>query len=110
MSRAEILEELRALVRPLFPEADVKVVDSAVRVSWRTNDEPARPNKRVQPILISFGEEVMDNLTRAEVRELPERLAEAMVTFVSGKLATFQPRTTSGRHESHVPEEWVYGE
>ena len=59
-------------------------------ISWKTNDDPFRPNKRAAPIYLRFERALMDDMQRATPRQR-EILAAREVDTVKAGLWGYQP-------------------
>jgi len=106
------MEELRDIAKKIIPEADyADIINNSIRLSWKTNDDPERPNKRFQPVIIEIQ---YDRLNPYGINsgELPDNVSpeigKEFAAFVREKRAQFNPRTTKYTEEPHTPENWVF--
>ena len=108
---AELIDQLFEIAKPLFPEADKASIDplpngkKGMRFSWKTNDDPLRPSKRFQPVLIVMHE---DFHTSAFAQKPAAVIHKEFAAFVRNKRAQFNPRTTSHPGESPTEDVWVF--
>ena len=101
-----MLQKLVEIIKSEIPEADeieiAKEPRKAIRVSWATNDDESRPNKRFQPVVIKLYKGL----------KLPadfgDELCKKFATFIRNKRRNFKPRTTENRQESHTPDYWIF--
>jgi hypothetical protein len=86
--RAEFWEALRHL----FPENAVAVPleQGGLLISWKTNDDPFRPNKRSAPIYLRFDPALVERMRLASPRQR-EVLAIQQVETVKAGLWGYQP-------------------
>ena len=93
-------------------DADIQVVGSTfgfdVRVSWRPNDDPERPNKMSKTILIRVSHEASQDFTIASAHDQANAY-HRLNSFLSQKLANCDPRHNAPRHESPPVEQWLIG-
>lgn len=90
------MDDIRATcweaIRHLFPPNAVAIAleHGDLLISWKTNDDPFRPNKRSAPIYLRFDPGLVDTLrlASAEQREL---LAAREVETVKAGLWGYQP-------------------
>lgn len=88
----EIRAEFWEAMRHLFPENAVAIPlqQGDLLVSWKTNDDPFRPNKRSAPIYLRFDPVLVERMRLASPRER-EGLAEREVETVKAGLWGYQP-------------------
>ena len=88
----EIRAELWEAMRHLFPENAVAIPLELgdVLVSWKTNDDPFRPNKRSAPIYLRFDPALVDRMRLASPKQR-EALAVREVQTVRAGLWGYQP-------------------
>jgi len=103
------MQELLEIALEVMPEADNHEIlpppKRAMRLSWKTNDDPDRKNKRFQPVIIELNEFFMQGDLPEHV---PTKLREEFAAFVSHKLQQFNPRTTDSPHQSHTADHWIF--
>lgn len=88
----DIRAEFWEAMRHLFPENAVAIPlqQGDLLVSWKTNDDPFRPNKRSAPIYLRFERALVQKMGLASPRER-EILAEREVETVKAGLWGYQP-------------------
>lgn len=86
--RAEFWEALRHL----FPDSAVAMAleNGDLLVSWRTNDDPFRPNKRSAPIYLRFDSSLLTEMQLATA-EARETIAARAVETVKAGLWGYEP-------------------
>ena len=90
------MDELRAefweALRHLFPDNAVAIAleHGDLLISWKTNDDPFRPNRRSAPIYLRFEQSLMDAMRQASPRQR-EVLAGREVDTVKAGLWGYQP-------------------
>lgn len=86
--RAEIWEALRHL----FPDNAVVVAleNGSLLISWRTNDDPFRPNKRSAPIYLRFDATLVSEMQNATPKTR-EVIAARSVDTVKAGLWGYEP-------------------
>jgi hypothetical protein len=104
------MQELAAIATRHFPDdADITIdpdTHQRIRVSWKTNDDPSRSSKRVQPIIIELHEDFL-NITNPPDHVSPE-IGEEFSAFIRKKRAQFKPRTTEEPNQTHTPDKWIF--
>jgi len=104
---SSFIEELLEIAAAIIPEADVAEIDPktkrAIRLSWKTNDDPSRPNKRFQPVVIELRNDFTDlpNHVSSELRE-------EFSSFIRNKRKQFKPRTTDNPEKPHTADYWIF--
>ena len=88
----EIRAEFWKALRHLFPDNAVALAleQGDLLISWKTNDDPFRPNKRAAPIYLRFERALMENMRQASPRQR-EILAAQEVDTVKAGLWGYQP-------------------
>ena len=88
----EIRAEFWEALRHLFPDNAVALAleQGDLLISWKTNDDPFRPNKRAAPIYLRFERPLMENMRQASPRQR-EILAAQEVETVKAGLWGYQP-------------------
>ena len=88
----EIRAEFWEALRHLFPDNAVAIAleHGDLLVSWKTNDDPFRPNKRSAPIYLRFERALLDAMGEATPRQR-EVLAARQVDTVKAGLWGYQP-------------------
>jgi hypothetical protein len=106
------MEELLDIAKKIIPEADyTEIENNIIRLSWKTNDDPKRPNKRLQPVIIEIQN---DYLTPSGINSskfpdnVSSKIRKEFAAFIRDKRAQFTPRTTKDNQESHTPDYWVF--
>ena len=90
------MDELRAefweALRHLFPDNAVAIAleHGDLLISWKTNDDPFRPNKRSAPIYLRFERSLMDAMVQASPRQR-EVLAAREIDTVKAGLWGYEP-------------------
>lgn len=104
------LRELLEITKTMFPGADqaeiLPLPKRALRISWKTHDDPDRPNKRYQPIIIELHPDFL------AAAPLPDHVNAAVnrefTAFLSSQRAQFKPRTTESPKHPHTPDHWTF--
>jgi len=88
----EIRAEFWETLRQLFPNNAVALAleQGDLLISWKTNDDPFRPNKRAAPIYLRFERALIENMRQASPRQR-EVLAAREVDTVKAGLWGYQP-------------------
>lgn len=88
----EIRAEFWEAIRHLFPSNAVAIAleHGDLLISWKTNDDPFRPNKRSAPIYLRFDPGLADTLRQASPKQR-ELLAAREVETVKAGLWGYQP-------------------
>ena len=88
----EIRTELWQAVQHLFAENAVVILleQGSLLVSWKTNDDPIRPNKRSAPIYLRFDAALLEKMACASAKER-EVLAAREVETVKKGLWGYEP-------------------
>lgn len=88
----DIRTELWEAMRHLFPENAVAIPleQGDLLISWRTNDDPFKPNKRSAPIYLRFEPGLIAKMEAASPRER-EVIALCEVETVKAGLWGYQP-------------------
>lgn len=106
------MQELINIAKEIIPEADIEMENNLLRLSWKTNDDPDRPEKRYQPIIIEIHEELLDFILRINSGKFPQHvspeLRKEFSSFLRYKRSQFNPCTTENLNKSHTPEYWVF--
>jgi len=106
------LEEqiLQAVTEVMPPNVEVRVEpgrkEFKVRVSWKLNDDPERPNKTSKILLICVSHEAVEDYATASCIE-QEAAYRRIVTFLSAKLATFDPQHNEPIYKAPPVVRWV---
>jgi len=106
------MEELFKIAREIITEADVaEIENNIIRLSWKTNDDFNRPNKRFQPVIIEIRNDYLEPPT-VNSSKFPEHASPKIriefATFIRDKRAQFNPRTTKNNEEFNAPERWIF--
>ena len=106
----EFQNEVMSTIRQVMPaDAEIQVVSSTfdfnVGVSWRLNDDPERPNKMSKTIRIHVSHEAAQDFASASEHG-QEDAFRRLNSFLSQKLANFDPKHNAPRHESPPVEQW----
>lgn len=104
-------DQIFQAIKVIMPaNAEINVVSGVrefnVRVSWKLNDDPERPNKMSKTILICVSSEAADdfaNMSAADQRVAYERVSQ----FLSAKLAQFDPQHNVSRYDTPPVVRWV---
>lgn len=103
------IAELMEIAQSVIPEADhADIAPSPTRgfrLSWKTLDDPERPSKRAQPVMVELHPDFMDG--RLPQHVTPE-LRKEFASFIRAKRAAFNPRTTRDRQDSHTADHWIF--
>lgn len=103
------LQELLDIALVVMPEVDQHEFAEAprrgFRLSWKTHDDPHRPSKRVQPIVVELHQDFLDGGTPKHVS--PE-IAEKFASFIRDKRAQFRPKATERAEQTPTPERWTF--
>lgn len=104
-------DEVVSVIRQVMPaDAEIQVNSSTfgfdVGVSWRLNDDPERPNKMSKTILICVSHEAAQDFTSALARDQADACSR-LNSFLSQKLANFDPKHNAPRHEPPPVEQWL---
>ncbi len=88
----EIRGEIWHAVRQLFPENAVALpLDNGdLLISWKTNDDPFRPNKRTSPIYLRFEPSLIERV-RSSGPKQRELIASGQVETVKAGLWGYEP-------------------
>lgn len=88
----EIRAEFWEAIRHLFPLNAVAIAleHGGLLISWKTNDDPFRPNKRSAPIYLRFDPALVDAMRHASPKQR-ELLAAREVETVKAGLWGYQP-------------------
>ena len=88
----EIRAEFWEALRHLFPDNAVAIAleQGDLLISWKTNDDPFRPNKRSAPIYLRFERSLMEDMRQASPRQR-EILAGREVNTVKAGLWGYEP-------------------
>lgn len=88
----EIRAEFWEALHHLFPENAVALalVHGDLLISWKTNDDPFRPNKRSAPIYLRFERTLIETMRQASPRQR-ELIAVRQVEAVKAGLWGYQP-------------------
>jgi hypothetical protein len=88
----DIRAEFWEAIRHLFPENAVAVPleQGDLLISWKTNDDALRPNKRSAPIYLRFEPTLVEKMTLASPRQR-EILVMREVDTVKAGLWGYQP-------------------
>lgn len=103
-------DEVVNIIRQIMPtDAEIQVVSSAfdfdVDVFWKLRDNPKRPNKMSKKISIHISHAAVRDYTSASERD--QAVAYRRVnSFLSQKLANFDPKHNAPRHKSPPVEQW----
>ena len=101
---------LQAIKSAMPQNAEIQVVQGSrelnVGVSWRLSDNPERPNKKSKTISICVTHEAAQDFASASSAD-QEAAYQRVVTFLSAKLAHFDPQHDAPRYEAPPVEKWV---
>ncbi len=88
----EIRAEFWEAIRHLFPQNAValELQHGDLLVSWKTNDDPFRPNKRSAPIYLRFEPGLVDTMRQASPQQRELLTAQEVETVKAG-LWGYQP-------------------
>ena len=88
----EIRAEFWEAIRHLFPPNAVAISleHGDLLISWKTNDDPFRPNKRSAPIYLRFDSALMQAMQQASPRQREIITAREVETVKAG-LWGYQP-------------------
>jgi hypothetical protein len=88
----EIRAEFWEALRHLFPDNAVAIAleHGDLLISWKTNDDPFRPNKRAAPIYLRFEIALLEAMRQASPKQR-EVLAAREVDTVKAGLWGYQP-------------------
>ena len=88
----EIRAEFWEAIRHLFPANAVAIAleHGDLLISWKTNDDPFRPNKRSAPIYLRFDDVLMEGMRQASPRQR-EIITARQVDTVKAGLWGYQP-------------------
>lgn len=88
----EIRAEFWNALRQLFPDNAVAIAleHGDLLISWKTNDDPFRPNKRAAPIYLRFESALLKAMRDASPRQR-EVVAAQQVDTVKAGLWGYQP-------------------
>jgi hypothetical protein len=88
----EIRAEFWEALRHLFPQNAVAIAleHGDLLISWKTNDDPFRPNKRSAPIYLRFEAALLETMRQASPRQR-EALAAREVDTVKAGLWGYEP-------------------
>ena len=105
----ELFSSLMATVKSEFSNADIEKNqvknEPAISVSWKTLDDPLRPSKRFQPVIIKLHEDfATSELAKRSFSEINKEFTE----FIRNKRSQFKPRTTSKPDEPHTADYWIF--
>lgn len=103
-------DEVLDLIRQVMPAtAEVQVVSSAfdfdVDVFWKLDDTPDRPNKISRKISIHFTHAAVQDYTDASADKQADAYRR-IKSLLSRKLASFNPKHDTPRHEAPPVEQW----
>ncbi len=101
---------IQAITAVMPQNAEVRPVQSVdalhVGVSWKLEDDPERPNKMSKTIAICVSHEAAQDFAAASAANqngAPQRVR----TFLAQRLAQFDPKHNTPKHESPPVEKWV---
>lgn len=101
---------IQAITNAMPTGAEIRVVPGVgainVGVSWKLNDDPERPNKMSKTISICVSHEAAQDFASASTADKNEAY-ERVATFLSAKLAAFNPQHNAPKHEAPPVEQWV---
>lgn len=122
-TKDEILGVLRNVAVSSFPETkepdeDISVIpqkfekvpfhSQAIRVVWKTHDDPRRESKEINPIIIrisnTFLQDVIDDISPDVLRVIGIQFA----TFIRNKRRDFTPSAPDHPEKSPIPEYWEF--
>ena len=100
-----IVNEWIELIRPLFPKnARIEIDagnDVVLRIDWKLESDPNRPNKRSRLIRVIIPEEAIDDCTDFKAA------GSKFTKIIKDKLSVFDPDHDTPRYGSSPVEEWV---
>ncbi len=106
-------DEIADAIRKAMPvDAEIQVANSSsgpgfdVSVSWMLNDDPERPNKPSRIISIHVSREASQDFASASTHSQADAYRR-VTSFLSQRLANFDPKHNVPRHESPPVERWV---
>lgn len=106
----DILNVMLKVLEEQFKNADIRPMPNGqfgFHVSEKTNNDPARPSKRYQPIIIQLHE---DFGTSEFIKRPLSEIQKEFSAFVVNKRSKFNPRETKNLNDSHTPEYWIFPE
>ncbi|GAC1603891.1 MAG: hypothetical protein NVS3B2_08780 [Ramlibacter sp.] len=91
----EIRGEIWDALRHLFPENAVALAleQGDLLISWKTNDDPFRPNKRTSPIYLRLDPSLLERMRSASPRQR-ELIATSQIDTVKHGLWGYEPDHT----------------
>lgn len=93
------------LIRPLFPKGARIEIDAGndivLRIDWKLENDPNRPNKRSRLIRVIIPEEVIDDCK--DVKAAGSRIKK----IIQDGLSVFNPDHDTDKYGSPSIEEWV---
>ena len=104
-------EQILQVIKAVMPQnAEIRLIpgteDLKVDVSWKLNNDPERPNKMSKTILICVSHEAAQDF--ASIAASHESTAyRCVTTFLSSKIAAFDPQHNAPRDEVPPIEKWV---
>lgn len=103
-------EILQAIGKAMPPSAEIRVEPGPevfnFNVSWKLNDDPERPNKMSKTISISVSHEAAEDFASASAAHQASAY-KRVASFLSARLAAFDPQHNSPKYESPPVEKWV---
>jgi len=107
------MQELLEIAKEVIPEADKPTIKgNLIRLSWKTNDDRLRKEKRFQPIIIEVQDDFLPPIPGIQGFKFPEHVTPKIrvefITFLRDKRSQFDPRVTENSNQSHTPEYWVF--
>jgi len=104
------MQELLEIALEVMREVDKHDIspppERMIRLSWKTNDDPDRPSRRAQPVIIELHEDFM--VGRELPEHVPPKIRKQFAAFIRQQRARFKPRTTENPHQSHTVDRWVF--
>ena len=105
MMKQPLVNEWVEMIRPLFPKNARIEIDSGndvvLRIDWKLENDPNRPNKRSRLIRVKITEEVIEDCTDSKIA------GSRFMEIIRFHLSVFDPDHDTPRHGSLPEEKWV---
>lgn len=79
--------------------------DLFIRVSWRLNDDPSRPNKKSRNVILAISQEALDDYIYVDDRRRVDA-EHKLSQFIAARLRHFNPRHDTPAHGTPPREDW----
>ena len=108
----QLLPHIRKLFQECKEDDDCKIIKindllikHAIRIRWKTNDDPKRTKKTIDPIIIKIPyETVTDIQTETDLKRMISKIS----SYAASKRRNFAPTAPQDINDSVLPQLWVF--